>query len=207
MFPAEYATTSASPSYRTGAWRSGLILFIQADSRFSDVAATVTTVGLAALAINQLVGPSGTRFALSRAGEAGKDLPRLLDFLDEHHISVNVTGNTKTDVIRSLAAQLYTTKVKPSVPQDEFVRSVLEREEEETTCLAEGLMIPHAILAEGEDITGILGISSQGLDLGAPDHQPVHAILLLATPQTDRKRHLEVLAAFARIITSDVNPA
>jgi len=50
-----------------------------------------------------------------------------------------------------------------------------------------------------------LGTSSRGLDLGVPDHQPVHAILLLATPQTDRKRHLEVLAAFATIISSDVN--
>jgi mannitol/fructose-specific phosphotransferase system IIA component (Ntr-type) len=183
----------------------GLILFVQADPRFSDVAATVTTVGLAALAINQLLGPSAARFALSRAGESDKDLPRLLDFLDEHHISVNVTGDTKTDVIRSLASQLYTTKVKPSVSQEEFVRKVLEREEQETTCLAEGLMIPHAILDEGEDITGILGISSRGLDLGSPDKQPIHAILLLATPQTDRRRHLEVLAAFATIITSDVN--
>ena len=183
----------------------GLILFVQADARFSDVAATVTTVGLAALAINQLIGPSGARFALSRAGESDKDLPRLLDFLDEHHISINVTGDTKSDVIRSLATQLYTTKVKPSVSQEDFVQKVLEREEEESTCLAEGLMIPHAILDEGDDITGILGISSRGLELDAPDGQPVHAVLLLATPHTDRKRHLEVLAAFARIITSDVN--
>ncbi len=183
----------------------GLILFVQADPRFSDVAATVTTVGLAALAINQLIGPSGARFALSRAGESDKDLPRLLDFLDEHHISVNVTGDTKSDVIQSLAAQLYATNGRPSVPQEDFVKKVFEREEEQSTCLAEGLMIPHAILDEGEDITGILGISSRGLDLGAPDNQPVHAILLLATPQTDRKRHLEVLAAFARIITRNVN--
>ena len=183
----------------------GLILFVQSDLRFSDIAETVTTVGLAALAINQLIGPSCTRLALARSGEANKDLPRLLDFLDEHHISVNITGQTKSDVIRSLAAQLYTTKVKPSISQEDFIQKVLAREEQETTCLAEGLMIPHAILEEGEDITGILGISSKGLDLGAPDHQPVHAILLLATPQTDRKRHLEVLAAFATIITSDVN--
>ena len=54
-------------------------------------------------------------------------------------------------------------------------------------------------------ISGILGISSRGLDLGAPDRHPVHAVLPLATPHTDRKRHLEVLAAFATIITSDVN--
>jgi len=33
----------------------------------------------------------------------------------------------------------------------------------------------------------------------------VHAVLLLATPNTERKRHLEVLAAFATAITRDVN--
>lgn len=183
----------------------GLILLVQADPRLSDVAEIVTTVGLAALAINQLLGPSGTRFSLTQAGEVGKDLPRLLDFLDEHHISVNVTGTTKQEVIESLAAQLYTTTVKPSISQEAFVQKVIDRENLETTCLAQGLMIPHAILDEGEEFTGILGISSKGLNLGAPDDRPVHAVLLLATPETERTRHLEVLAAFARAITGDVN--
>lgn len=183
----------------------GLILVVQADPRLSDVAETVATVGLAALAINQLLGPSAARFALSRAGEAGKDFPRLLDFLDEHHISVKVAGSTKEEVIRSLAAQLYATQRKPPIPQKEFVQKVLEREKEATTCLSEGLMIPHAILEEGEEITGMLGISSKGLDLGAPDGRPVHAVLLLSTPKADRQRHLEVLAAFANAITGDVN--
>ena len=183
----------------------GLILFVQESAHLSDVAQTVTTVGLAALAINQLLGPSGARFALTRAGEAGKDLPRLLDFLDEHHISVNISGTSKEEVIRSLAAQLYSTKVRPSISQEEFVQKVLQREQVATTCLSEGLMIPHALLEEGEDFTGILGISSKGLDLGSPDGQPVHAVLLLATPESDSKRHLEVLAAFATAITRDVN--
>ena len=66
-------------------------------------------------------------------------------------------------------------------------------------------MIPHAVLDEGEEITGILGISSKGIPLDAPDGQPVHAILLLATPKAEQKRHLEVLAAFATTITRDVN--
>ena len=90
------------------------------------------------------------------------------------------------------------------LPQDEFVEKVMAREAEETTCLGEGLMIPHAILDEGE-LTGVLGISSQGLSLDTPDGMPVHAILLLATPATDRRRHLEVLAAFATAITRDVH--
>ena len=183
----------------------GLILLVQGDERLSDVAEIITTVGLAALAINQLVGPSCTRLALSRAGEAHKDLPRLLDFLDEHHISVNITGTTKEQVIRSLASQLYSTNARPSVKQEEFVEKVMAREELETTCLTQGFMVPHAVLDAGEEMTGILGISSRGLHLGAPDGQPIHAILLLATPEADRKRHLEVLAAFARVITGNIN--
>lgn len=183
----------------------GLILIVQSDPRLSDSAEFVTTVGLAALAINQLVGPNATRFALFQSGEAGKDLPRLLDFLDEHHIAVDISGQTKEDVIRALGAHLYTTKDKPSIPQEEFIEKVLEREKVASTCLSQGLMVPHAILDDGQEITGILGISSKGLDLGAPDGHPVHAVLLLATPQTDRKRHLEVLAAFARAITRDIN--
>ena len=183
----------------------GLILLVQNDPHLTDSAEIVTTVGLAALAINQLLGPSGARLGLERAGEAGKDLPRLLDFLDEHHIAVDVIGNSKEDVIRTLAAHLYTTQDRPSITQDEFVQKVFEREHLASTCLSQGLMVPHAILEDGQDITGILGISSKGLDLGAPDGHPVHAILLLATPETDRKRHLEVLAAFARAITRDIN--
>ena len=44
----------------------GLILFVQADSRFSDIAATVTTVGLAALAM-----------ALQEAGRADDAIAAL----------------------------------------------------------------------------------------------------------------------------------
>lgn len=183
----------------------GLILLVQVSyGEQSDVARAVTTVGLAALAINQLLGPSATRFALQRAGEAGLDRKRLLDFLDEHHIAIGLKGDNKAEVIRSLAAQLYAVNNMP-LKQEEFVELVLEREGQETSCLGEGLMIPHAVIEGGDEVTGILGLSTEGLDLDAPDGRPVHAVLLLATPETDRSRHLEVLAAFASAITHDLN--
>ena len=183
----------------------GLILLTETIEALNDISEIVTTVGLAALAINQLVGPSAARFALTKAGEAGMDHPRLLDFLDEHHITVNVAGSTKEEIIRSLASQLYTTQDRPMLDQEAFVQEVLKREELESTCLSEGLMVPHAELPEGHRVTGMLGISSKGVNLGAPDGQPIHAILLLATPKADRKKHLEILAAFATAISSDVN--
>jgi mannitol/fructose-specific phosphotransferase system IIA component (Ntr-type) len=90
------------------------------------------------------------------------------------------------------------------IPQEEFVELVLARDNDETTCLGKGLMIPHAILREGTEIKGVLGLSSEGVNLESPDGERVHAILLLATPETDRHRHLQVLAAFANLVTHDV---
>jgi mannitol/fructose-specific phosphotransferase system IIA component (Ntr-type) len=182
----------------------GLILLVQSEPHLQGVQEIVTTVGLAALAINQLLGPSAARIAISRVGEDHKDRPRLLDFLQEQRIVVDLKGDSREEVVRSLANHLYSTTRLP-VPQEDFVRMVMEREAEVTTCMGKGLMIPHTILEEGEEVKGVLGISTEGLDLKAPDSRPVHAVLLLATPESERNRHLEVLAAFATAITRDVN--
>ena len=182
----------------------GLILLVQNEPRFDEYEGIITTVGLAALAVNQLLGPAATRLALIHSGEDHKDRPRLFDFLQEHRITVGLTGSGIDEVVRALAAHLYATTTMP-LEEDDFIQKVLERENIETTCLGEGLMIPHAILDDGDQIRGVLGISAQGLNLGAPDGQPIHAVLLLATPQTRGKHHLEVLSAFATAITRDVN--
>lgn len=184
----------------------GLILLVASEgSGFSDeIKSLVNTVGLAALAINQLLGPSATRFSLGRAGEDHKDRPRLLDFLQEQQIAVGLTGNDKEATIRALTAQLYATS-KIELPQEEFIQQVLDRDRGESTCVGRGLMIPHAILDEGTEIRGVLGISSEGLEFDAPDGRLVHAVLLLATPETDRKRHLQVISAFATAIVKDTN--
>jgi len=182
----------------------GLILIVQGNPNLADYEPIVTTVGLAALAINQLLGPSATRFALGRAGEDHKDRPRLLDFLQEQRITTSLTQGTREEIIRQLSSMLYSTS-QLEMNQEDFVQRVINRDATETTCLGEGLMIPHAIISEGSEIKGVLGISSKGLQLDAPDGRPVHAVLLLATPETERNKHLEVLAAFATAITRDVN--
>lgn len=184
----------------------GLILLVASEgSGFSDeVKSLVNTVGLAALAINQLLGPSATRFSISRSGEDHKDRPRLLDFLLEQRIEVGLTGSDKEATIRELTTQLYATSTI-RMPQDEFVQQVMERDAEETTCVGPGLMIPHAMLDEGNEIRGVLGLSSEGLDFDAPDGRLVHAVLLLATPEMDRNRHLQVISAFATAIVKDTN--
>jgi PTS system fructose-specific IIC component len=182
----------------------GLILLVNGDPNLTELSSEVTTVGLAALAINQLLGPSATRFALNRAGESGKARPRLLDFLGEHRITVNIQGETKEDIVRSLAEQLYATADLP-LDKDAFVQRVLARERTESTCVGHGLMIPHAVIDADAKLEGVLGISRRGLNIKTPDDRPIHAVLLLATPENERERHLQILSAFAHLITHDEN--
>ncbi len=182
----------------------GLIFFVQEDPGLAHMADAVAAIGLATLAINQLVGPSATRFALTQAAEVAKDRPRLLDFLSEERIVVGLESHTKRQVIEALTDRLYATSNLP-VTRDEFVSMVMRRESEESTCLGEGFMIPHATLPEGSRVHGVLGLSRKGMDLGAYDGRKVHAVVLLATPEDEQDRHLEILAAFATAITRDGN--
>lgn len=182
----------------------GLIFFVAADPGLASMADTVAAVGLAALAINQLLGPSATRFSLSQAGEVAKDRPRLLDFLSEQRIVVGLDARNKREIIETLANRLYTTS-KITMPKEEFIARVMKRENEESTCLGKGFMIPHAMIEQGDEVHGVLGLSAKGMDLDAYDGREVHAVVLLATPHHDRQRHLEILAAFAAAVTQNVN--
>ncbi len=183
----------------------GVMLFAQHNPMLADHAETILAVGLAALAINQLIGPSATRFALSASGEAGRDRPRLLDFLREQHIITNFKSRSKKDALGQLVDLLFRTH-NLSMKKSDFLASVIERDAQESTCLGEGVMIPHGVLDEADaSILGVLALSDKGLPFDTPDGQPIHAIVLLATPESDRDRHLEVLAAFAKAIAGDRN--
>jgi PTS system fructose-specific IIC component len=181
----------------------GLILELHTDPQLAGIADTVAALGLAALAINELLGPAATRFSLARAGESGQNRPRLLGFLEEHRIVHEISGD-KREVIEALADRLYATTPMP-IPKAKFVAKVLEREQEASTCLGRGLAIPHAVICEGEQICGVLGISTKGLDFDAYDGYRIHAVLLLATPESERQRHLEILASLARALAKNKN--
>lgn len=184
----------------------GLILFILGDPSLAAAHETVLAVGLSALAVNQLVGPSLTRYSVQKAGEAGMDRARLIDFIHEEHITTKLEAATKEEAIEKLVDLLLATHALPGVDRDSLLKTVLDREAEQSTCLGSGLMIPHGVLdARGTGMVGVMALSRTGFEFDAPDDLPVHCIVLLATPAEDQERHLAVLAALARAIGADRN--
>ncbi|MFV1959686.1 MAG: PTS sugar transporter subunit IIA, partial [Planctomycetota bacterium] len=180
----------------------GLMLLVTEDPTFAPIRGLFLAVVLTAVTINEIIGPVMTRFAILRSGDAGKDRPRLIDSLHEENITTNLDARSMDEAIAVLVDLLMRSH-HPPVDRDELLASVLEREKEAPTLLGDGLAIPHGDLAAGDSILGVMGISHRGIDLDAPDGQPVHCIVLLATPPDARARHLEVLAAFARAIGGD----
>ena len=66
-----------------------------------------------------------------------------------------------------------------------------------------GLATPHGDLHDGENMVGVSEPCREGLAFDTPDGTPVHCIVLLATPESGRERHLEVPAGLARHVGTD----
>lgn len=182
----------------------GLVILVQDDAAFQGMAQVFTAVVLSAVTVNEIAGPLFTRLALTRSGEAGSAHPRLVDFLQEENITTELEAASMEDAIRQLVDLLVDShQLEASVERDALLASVLEREKQISTCLGEGLAVPHGELPEGLPMVGVMGISPQGLPFETPDGRPVHCVVLLATPAGERDRHLEVLATLARTVASD----
>ena len=182
----------------------GIIVIIQTTPALSALSDSILAVGLSALAINQFLGPSATRWALAQAGELERDRPRLFDFIREQDIVVDLKAKEPADAIRKLVDHLFRTHDVQST-KEEFLEAVLNRNDMGMWYLGEGLMMPHGRVKMGDEVAGVVGISKEGFHWDAPDGRPVHAIVVLATPESQRDRHLEVMASFAQAISSERN--
>jgi Kef-type K+ transport system membrane component KefB/mannitol/fructose-specific phosphotransferase system IIA component len=182
----------------------GLVLVAQEDPTLGDMRQMLLAIGLTVVTVAEIVGPMSTRWALHRSGDAGRDRERLIDFVHEQNITTRLSGPDKETAIRQLV-NLMVQSHGLNVNRDELYDQVMKREQEFSTCIGGGLAIPHAILPDGSEITGVIGINREGLDFDTPDHIPVHCMVLLATPQNMRDRHLEVVGALARTIGHDPN--
>ena len=189
----------------------GLVVLLQEDPEFTEHAgellSLLVAVVVTVVTCNELVGPILTRLALQRSGEAGNDRTRLIDFIHEENIVTGLTAQTKEQAIEKLTNLLITSH-HLDVDKEELLRSVLEREAQVSTCFGGGLAVPHGILPANETaqgMVGVMGLSSEGLRFETPDGRPVHCMVLLATPDSERDRHLQVLASLARSIGKDEN--
>ncbi len=142
-----------------------------------------------ALATSAMSGPMMKRLV-------GRRTRRLfLAHLDPRTFVPSLLGTERAEAIRGLAqATAPVAGLDPAVLAD----AVLAREAIMPTGVGQGIAIPHARMPGLAAPVVALGLSSGGVDFGAPDGELARFIVLVVTPEHDDLIQLELLAEIAR---------
>jgi len=84
-----------------------------------------------------------------------------------------------------------------------LLREVMRREEEGSTAIGGGLVIPHARYQDVHRVQVAVATLAEPLDIPSEDGKPVDIIILLVGPQKAPRQMLRVLARLARLVRQD----
>jgi Kef-type K+ transport system membrane component KefB/mannitol/fructose-specific phosphotransferase system IIA component (Ntr-type) len=178
----------------------GLVLLIEHNELLAPYANQITAIVLTAVVVYELIGPLFTGRAIQRAGEAQKNRLRLMDFIQEEYITVDLDAADKWQTLDYLAEFMVKTHKADHINLQALKKSLTEREQDITTGIGNNLAIPHAVIEKGPQIIGVIGISRAGIEFESLDGKPVHIIFMIATPKENFDRqHLQVLANVAKL--------
>ncbi len=182
----------------------GLVVLLGGDDRIdAELRALIETVVLGAVIVNEIAGPLFTRLALRLANETGKDRRRLIEFLQEEFILVDVEAKDKWEALRKLTDFYCRTHNVPAADRAPLYATIEQREKDHSTAIGRGAAIPHGRIDRGTGIRGVLAILKQGVGFDAPDGGPVRLMMLVVTPKGHEKEHLEVMSSLAQIISHE----
>jgi fructose PTS system EIIBC or EIIC component len=123
---------------------------------------------------------------------------KLASFLREELIELNLKSKSKDDVIQELITLI--NKTGEITDLDEFKKTILEREQLETTGIGDGIAIPHGRTDSVKQLVIAFGRSTDGVDFQCLDSNPAHLFFMIASPQNASGVYLRVLAKISRLL-------
>ena len=123
---------------------------------------------------------------------------KMMDFLHEKAVSVNIKATKKSEVIKELVDLL--SQAHPLKEKEKLIKTLLNRESLGSTGIGQGIGIPHAKSDIVKELIGVLGISKAGVDFDSLDGEPTHIFILLVAPEDAAGPHLKALAKISRML-------
>lgn len=125
----------------------------------------------------------------------------LSELITPDAIKVPLTSTTKQAVIEELVDLLHQAN-RISNPQ-EVKRVVLEREQQRSTGIGEGLAIPHGKSTTLDDLIIAIGKPATPVEFEAIDKKPVRLLVLLVSPPNRTADHIQALGRISRLMSQD----
>lgn len=128
---------------------------------------------------------------------------KLRDIVVKKAILPQLAAGKRDDAIRELVEALVIAgKISPEL-RDQFVKSIIARENRGSTGFGHGVAVPHAKSPHVKSIVIAVGVSKAGVDFNALDRQPVHSIFLLLSPEDRPEQHLDAMEAIFANLSQD----
>ncbi len=127
----------------------------------------------------------------------------ITDYLQPGAISLQVKEKKKNDVIYNLIQQAAEKNIILPDRGDALYEAVLEREQQSSTGIGNGIAIPHCrtdLVSHGVIIAGTI---PEGIKYHSVDGKPVSIIFIFLFPSSENKEYLQVLAKTARLLGDD----
>ncbi len=84
-----------------------------------------------------------------------------------------------------------------------MVNDLYHREKRASTAIGNGIAVPHVRTYQAKEFIISFGRSSEGIEFGAPDNEPVQLFFCMAAPQYDDKIYLRAFKALAENLQFD----
>jgi PTS system fructose-specific IIC component len=108
-----------------------------------------------------------------------------------------LAATTKDAAIKELLNALVIHGAADLSREGALLDAFLEREKVASTGIGNGLAIPHIKNKFAEKMTVGFGLSEQGIDYGAHDHQPARVIVMWICPPAETQAHLALMRGLA----------
>jgi len=123
---------------------------------------------------------------------------RIMDFLSEKNITVDLKAKNKKEVIEELVDLLVANGQVSD--KKKMVQILLEREDLGSTGIGQGIAIPHGKSDTVKELTAAFGLSRSGVSFEALDGEPVFIFFLLVAPEGTAGAHLKALARISGLL-------
>jgi len=116
---------------------------------------------------------------------------------DENSIFIKVDVETKSELIRFLSQKMSDI----SLVSEEYINELLtNREDQLTTGIGEGIVIPHAFSEKFKGFYIIFGTLKKEIDYHSIDKKPVSIFICICAHTSENLKYLKIIAKFAEIL-------
>lgn len=130
-------------------------------------------------------------------------MKRLLEYMSEDRIILNLKSQEKEEVFEEMAPLFVEDNIIDAEELEEFIEGLKEREKLTATGMQDGIAVPHAKSPSVHKIALALGISKEGINFESMDGELSKYIFMIAAPKGTKQEHLDLLAMISELSYSE----